>query len=115
VRRRLSLWAPPVLYAALIFYLSSRSSFPVPGVVWDFDKVIHFIEYGGFAFLLLRASGNPLVSLLIASLYGVSDEVHQAFVPGRDSSVFDALADTIGAGVTCAVWYVKQRRFRGTT
>jgi VanZ family protein len=114
--RRLSLWAPPVLYAALIFYLSSRSTFPgVPSVVFDFDKVIHATEYGIFAALLLRATGSPWISLLIAALYGVSDEVHQLFVPGRDSSVFDALADTFGAGLVCLVWYVRQRRLRGTT
>jgi VanZ family protein len=87
-----------VLYAGLIFYLSSRSSFPVPGYVWDFDML-----------------SSPLVSLLIASLYGVSDEVHQAFVPGRDSSPFDWLADTIGAGLVCAAWYLHQRKLRGST
>jgi VanZ family protein len=110
-----SRWVPPVLYAALIFYLSSRSSFPVPGYVWDFDKVIHFGEYGFFAALLLRATRSPLVSLLIASLYGVSDEVHQAFVPGRDSSPFDWMADTLGAGLVCLSWYLYQRRLRSST
>jgi VanZ family protein len=102
--RRLSLWAPPVLYAGLIFYLSSRSSFPVPGYVWDFDKVVHFIEYGIFAVLLARATGSPLAAFIIATVYGVTDEFHQSFVPGRDSSGFDAMADAIGSAVAVLAW-----------
>lgn len=111
MRRALSLWAPPVLYAALIFYLSSRSSFPgVPSVVFDFDKVIHATEYGVFAVLLVRATGSPLAAWLIAVLYGISDEVHQAFVPGRESSPFDAMADAFGAGLVCLAAWFRARR-----
>jgi VanZ family protein len=34
---------------------------------------------------------------LAASLYGIIDETHQYFVPGRDCNVWDWLADTLGA------------------
>jgi VanZ family protein len=111
--KRVSQWGPAVAYAGLIFYLSSQSSFPVPGRLWDFDKVIHFIEYGVFAVLLLRATRSPLISLLIAAAYGVSDELHQSFTPGRDCSAFDALADCIGAGLVCGVAVLRNRKLRG--
>lgn len=82
--RRLSLWAPPLVYAAVIFYLSSESN-PLPqltAVVWD--KALHLIEYAGLALLLVRAlAGEGLgwmtaivVAIAVTSAYGASDEWH---------------------------------------
>lgn len=39
------------------------------------------------------------VAFLCAVLYGLSDETHQLFVPGREFSLFDLLADAVGAAV----------------
>ncbi|MFA7662800.1 MAG: epoxyqueuosine reductase QueH [Patescibacteria group bacterium] len=71
------------------------------------DKLAHFGEYGILAFLLARVIfHNPkeiperyllLTAIIFASLYGVTDEFHQSFVPGRSVDFFDWLADTIGA------------------
>ncbi|MBK7863377.1 MAG: VanZ family protein [Archangiaceae bacterium] len=107
---RLSRYGPVVAYCGLIFFLSAQSEFDVgPKVLWqlvfDFDKVTHAIEYGVLAALLLRATQRPALSLLSTFAYGVSDEVHQYFVPGRTASPFDALADLTGAGLVCALWY----------
>ncbi len=110
VLRRAALWGPPILYALVIFYLSSQSN-PLPGLrlhVWD--KALHALEYGGFAALLARALRGEGAShmtamigaLVIASAYGASDEWHQSFVPGRDSSIFDWMADTIGGATLAA-------------
>lgn len=70
------------------------------------DKVIHLLAYGLLASLIYfaREKSRPLfhpifIPFLIAFLYGVSDEIHQHFVPGREAHVFDALADSLGAFV----------------
>jgi VanZ family protein len=91
----------------VIFSLSAQSN-PLPEVtthVWD--KLLHATEYAGLAVLVARAvrgEGAPwsvvlLLAILITSAYGASDEVHQLFVPGRDSAVGDWVADSVGAFV----------------
>ncbi len=47
----------------------------------------------------------PVVVVLCCSLYGISDEWHQSFVPGRDSSIGDWLADTAGALLLASFCY----------
>jgi VanZ family protein len=110
-RRAISLWAPPVLYAALIFFLSSQSSFDMlPAGLWDFDKVIHAVEYAVLALLLFRATRSPWIAFAATALYGITDELHQSFVPGRNASAYDALADALGATVACAAGTWARRR-----
>ena len=110
--RRLSLWAPPLVYAAVIFHLSSQSN-PLPqvtAIVWD--KALHLIEYAGLALLLVRAlAGEGLgwlttivVAIAATSAYGASDEWHQLLVPGRDSDYHDWIADTCGGALGVVVY-----------
>jgi len=99
-------WIISVLYMGLIFILSS---FPPPMELPSFsfaDKLAHLLEYGVLASLIYfalkksRASVHPIfIPFLIASLYGVSDELHQYFVPGRDADLLDAVANGVGAFV----------------
>lgn len=77
---------------------------------WNADKVVHFFCYAGFCFWTAfacntRSYKRIWLPVLIISLWGVSDEIHQSFVPGRSVSVFDWMADTLGA-LTGAVIYV---------
>jgi VanZ family protein len=101
--RRTWLW--PVLVAALIFGASGQSQVAQPGIP-HIDKVVHFCVYALLATMIVRTGVGgrraPLVALLLASLYGVSDEVHQRFVPGRSMEFADWVADTLGAAV--AIW-----------
>lgn len=104
------LWAPVVAYMALIFSVSASSSPPAPRDVSD--KLLHAAAYALLALLALRASSSGQWSgvgrragwtaFAVSAIYGVTDEVHQAFVPGRSPEVADALADAIGAGVATA-------------
>ncbi len=120
--QRLWLWAPPLVYMLVIFYLSSEPN-PLPDLtehVWD--KALHTIEYGGLGILFFRAFAGEGLSLVFAalcalaatSLYGGSDEWHQLFTPGRSSDVHDWLADTVGAllGITAYI-VVMRRALRG--
>jgi VanZ family protein len=110
--RHIVLWVPPILYAAVIFHFSSESN-PLPQLttrVWD--KALHAIEYGGLAVLLSRAfrgegiarARSIIFALVTASVYGATDELHQLFTPGRDSSVLDWTADTAGAVIGSALF-----------
>jgi VanZ family protein len=92
---------------AVIFYVSSLSR-PLPELTAHVsDKVLHSIEYGGLAVLFVRALWREgvnwrdaaLAAVVLASLYGASDEYHQAFVPNRNSTVSDWVADSFGASV----------------
>ena len=111
-------WVPVALYAGVIFYLSAQShpeeqlpSFLLKDVS---DKVLHAVEYGILALLCYRAfrwAAGPAVAqqavvlaIVTASVYGITDEVHQFFVPFRESSWLDWLADTIGAAIGAISW-----------
>jgi VanZ family protein len=90
-----------LFYAAVIFWLSSIP--PIQTGPSYADKIFHFTEYFIFAFLLLKAFTKRLVQgkdaiapLLIGAIYAATDELHQAFVPGRTPSVFDWIADVAG-------------------
>jgi VanZ family protein len=110
--RRLFLWLPAVLSMALIFYSSSQSD-PAPALthaVWD--KLLHFGGYavlGVFFALALRGEGLPigrtiLLAVVLTSLYGASDEYHQAFTPQRESDVNDWVADSVGGTIGAAAF-----------
>jgi VanZ family protein len=119
---RLSLWLPVLAVAALIFILSSFEQLPSPpsGIT---DKHEHFSIYFLLGLTLVRAFAGgrlsnitwsvALVSALTVVAYGASDEFHQSFVPGRDCSVYDLMADAIGgaaAGLVLLAWAIIRRR-----
>lgn len=101
---RAVVWA--VVIAALIFLASSRSRVASPGVTQIDDKFAHFAVYGLLGTLVCRIKGgrSALLALLIASVYGASDEWHQSFVPGRSSDVADWIADTLGAALAITLY-----------
>ena len=106
---RFRYWGPVCAYAGLIFYLSSQShpEDQLPSFIGLFsDKILHAVEYamlGGLFYRAFRWGTNDavkpwagLLAVAAASLYGLSDEIHQAFVPNRESSGLDWLADPCG-------------------
>jgi VanZ family protein len=111
-------WLPAFLCAAVIFYLSSRPSSTLPKAWFPhMDKFVHAGEYGLLAVLLFRAMTWPqytgfrkerllrlsLWIMAIASLYALSDEIHQIFVPGRSAGFGDWVADVTGALLAIAI------------
>ncbi|RME02089.1 MAG: VanZ family protein [Deltaproteobacteria bacterium] len=102
-RGRLLRWIPALSWCAMIFWASGQSD---PGIVPPIpfaDKVLHFGAYAllGLLFAFAQAASwpqiaTPWIAILLTALYGVGDEFHQAFVPGRDFDPFDMLADALG-------------------
>ena len=103
--RLVSAWLPVVAWAALIFTLSS-----IPGLgtglgTWDLvlRKLAHTTEYAILGLLLLRATGRMSVAFVLATLYAVTDELHQSFVAGRHASPLDVAIDAAGVALGLAL------------
>lgn len=107
---------PAIAWAVLLFTLSAQSSLPVPPLTFDgIDKLEHAGAYGILAGLIIFAQGLTsrravLVAVVLTSLYGASDELHQVHVPGRSADVLDWAADTIGGCVMSAGAFIARRR-----
>lgn len=106
--KTISLWLPVILWALLIFMFSAHPTNSVSQVqLADFavKKTAHIVEYAIFATLFYRAlysSGvskkeAAVYSVILAILYGASDEFHQSFTPGREPKLRDVFFDTTGA------------------
>jgi VanZ family protein len=114
VRRRVQLWAPVAIYMALIFGISSISSPPDLSTSIG-DKGAHAILYSGLAALLVRALAGgwwrsfgvriAAGAITLSTLYGVTDEIHQIFVPPRTAELADLAADAIGSVAAVVVLY----------
>lgn len=101
-------WFPVLVYCSLIFI---QSSFPSPDslpAVPGSDKSLHFLAYAILAGLFFRAFGKTpatgknlvlitLLSIAASGAYGISDEIHQHFVPSRTADVIDAVFDIAGS------------------
>ena len=99
--KTISKWGPVIIWAGLIFLVSSIPTLPKTEIIWwDFilKKSAHMIEYGIFYFFLIRALGKrgTLLAFIMAILYACSDEYHQSFVPGRTATLRDVGFDIIG-------------------
>ena len=108
-------WSPVFVYCLLIFI---QSSFPSPEQIPDwsyFDKFLHLVCYALLGALFFRAFNTSrikenlnllvMLSIFCSSLYGISDELHQYFVPYRCADIMDVLADILGS--VCGVYAYK--------
>jgi VanZ family protein len=112
---------PMALAMGTIFFVSHQpgDSLSLPQLP-GFDKLAHMISYGVLAMAVFFAwseqqkSSKPravmLATLVFCLLYGISDEFHQSFIPGRTVSVYDLLADGVGAAMACAFWAKYRKR-----
>jgi VanZ family protein len=117
---------PAIFWLILIFVLSSIPDLSGPDLKFKLqDKFYHFIFYAVFGVLIGRAfffqtgfqqlKNNFLIfGIIFGSLYAMSDELHQHFVPGRTMSPWDALADVAGVifGILIFAWWVKHKNLR---
>lgn len=126
IRDLVRYWLPPLAWMGVIFYLSAQPQLPTaPEPLMDalLKKGGHFMAYALLALLWWRALSRGkktdrttlALAFVIAVLYGLSDEFHQSFVPGRHPSPWDVLIDAAGAAVAVGViWLMKSRNTKDT-
>jgi VanZ family protein len=107
-------WFPVVVYCGVIF---AQSAYPSPDSLSSYpfgDKMMHFLAYALLGGLFFRALNKSfphwcvsmiaLLSVLLTTLYGVSDEIHQSFVAARTAEGMDILADFAGGAFGAIVF-----------
>lgn len=119
--RSLLKMVPMVVVMGTIFLLSHQAQhtlvqFSFPG----FDKICHVVIYGALAgavwyglpreFKRNRLESAMMLTVMICIVYGISDEFHQSFIPGRDSDPFDLAADATGALLVVLIWNARSIR-----
>lgn len=105
--------------AQLKMWLSAIVS-SVVGHTVDVSPIGHFTEYLVFGALLANALRHhfppakaAILAVCIASAYAVTDEIHQIFVPGRESDPADFLVDTTAAAIAAGIAWLLMRRHAG--
>ena len=124
MRRFLVYHLPAIGYAGLIIGLSSLSNVRLPKVqLVELDKVIHFVEYALFTWLVYRSTTHfhrevgieeaSFLALGMVTLFAFADEFYQSFIPGRQSDPTDFLTDVAAAMVVVALLRLLRRRPQG--
>jgi len=104
---------PAILWASFIFVVSSQPKLPAAPLSFEgLDKLLHAAVYAVLALALLFGGRGrrPWMWIAVAVLYGLSDEIHQSFVPNRQADLLDVLADAAGAALAVAGWLKYRNR-----
>lgn len=113
----------PLLYMMLIWILSSNPADAIVKTPFSFDALLkeslHLIEFAilywliAFAFMAHNkwSERASILAAIIAIFYGLTDEIHQSFVPSRSATLIDFIKDTIGVAVS--FWIAKRKYFTG--
>jgi len=120
-RNFLIYWMPVVCYCVMIFI---QSAYPAMSQLSDMpfgDKYLHVLGYAILGFLFFRAFRSLrfrdrlflafLLSITASTGYGISDEIHQHFVPYRTADVVDALADMVGSCIGAAAYFLFMEKY----
>ncbi len=119
VLRKFDPWAPPLVLMGVIFFFSAQPNLN-SGLGWIDHvgrKCIHASEYALLCMLWWRVLRTRMYRLralapawAIATLYAASDEYHQRFTPGRQSTWVDVTIDSLGAALFVALVLRAQRQ-----
>ncbi len=111
---------PALAWMTIIFIQSSISYLEVPDIGFSAqDKAIHIVVYAILGWLLIRAllfqshekiRKNAIwIALVIGCFYGMTDEIHQAFVPGRFADAGDLIADFLGVFSISGLYFYRKK------
>ena len=108
-------WLPLLLYCILIYSLSSNKYPSNVPQIFFMDKLIHFFAYAFLGLLVIRAFSTIrlkenmvlliIISIFLSTLYGLSDEIHQYFVPYRCADINDIFANLFGSAFGVYLYY----------
>ena len=112
---------PVILYALTIISISSLSHLKTPQIRFlAFDKIAHFFEYAIFAYLAVRSFSHIsqkiknnsafLLTALFIVIFAIFDEYFVQTLSRRTSSMYDLLADVIGAFLLLAILWLKEKK-----
>ena len=130
----LILWMAVIFFASTSEFSASNTELVIqPLLRWLFPHITgerialfhflvrkagHFTEYAILGLLAARAFASShtalrrswfFAALILVSVYALSDEYHQSFVPSRTASIYDSLVDMAG-GLAALVWWRMKRR-----
>jgi len=116
---------PMICIMGTIFFLSHQpgDSLVLPDVI-GIDKIAHLIVYGILAYSILWAFSPfldkksavklSLATIFFCILFGISDEYHQSFIPGRYPSLIDVIADGLGALPISLYWLNRASKIKSS-
>ena len=120
IAKKISSYVLPFSLAVSIFIASGSQHLATPNIYIPYspDKLLHFLIFGLLATVLLRTRKlkqlrlrDLIISIVIVSVYGFIDEIHQSFTPGRCVEIGDWLADTFGA-IVAVILYAQWKEYR---
>ena len=105
-------------WMTLIFFLSSQTLLQAPALFSGSDLFAHLACYAVLGVFLARSQAPPgvmswkrvILLVVLVTVYGATDEYHQSFVPGRDASGRDLLADGLGGFIAAWMLFWWDRR-----
>ena len=117
--RKIFFWMLLIVYSVLIFIFSSRPEVGVEQYFYGQDKVMHFVIYGVHAFLCMAALSDKILllklfhyflALSLSVSYGIFNEIYQYFIPEREFSLGDILANSLGVITFLILVYIFQNK-----
>jgi VanZ family protein len=110
---RLRPWLPAIVWGIVLFELSTIPGSEIPDLPTpNFDKLVHGLLYLVLGACCVRGLGQSTsltpgtlvaAATMLATAFGVTDELHQLFTPRRSSDWHDVVADAVGALVGAAL------------
>ena len=117
--RKIFFWILLIIYSVVIFIFSSQPEVGVEQYFYGQDKVIHFLTYGIHTFLCLVALSDKILllklfhyflALVFSVSYGIFNEIYQDFIPEREFSFGDILANSLGIITFLILVYIFQNK-----
>jgi len=125
LERKIIFWILLIVYSMVIFIFSSRPEVGVAQLFYGQDKVMHFVIYGIHTFLCLLTLCDKILllkfiqyflALILSVSYGIFNEIYQYFIPEREFSLGDILANSLGIITFLILVYIFQnKRIRKNT